>query len=138
MDTGGALWRGLAYAHQCRHSPLASGGFGGTGTLWASPKDFFFLFLFASEAGKQEKVNVHGGGVAGRGPATCYFFRWVLAASPPAPSEKEDSREPDGPCSPNVDACEPSGISEKVSFNGACPRQTRPRECVQRSLSEPK
>ena len=28
------------------------------------------------------------------------FFRWVLAASPPTPSEKEDSRGPDGPRSP--------------------------------------
>ena len=36
----------------------------------------------------------------GHAPPKETFFRWVLAASPPTPSEKEDSRGPDGPRSP--------------------------------------
>ena len=47
-------------------------------------------------------VTVHGGGLAGPGLASPHatFFRWVLAAKPPAPSEKNDSRGSDGPRSP--------------------------------------
>ena len=49
----------------------------------------------------QEKiVTVHGGGLAGHGPAKRDFFTGAggFAASPS--EKKEDSREPDGPRSP--------------------------------------